>query len=223
MCMNPNRSSLLYFLPLLLSPTACYSLAEDVTPPPGYEYQSQVLSSPTDELTEVVYYPLVPPDPVEGAAIYAEKCTACHGQQGLGDGPQANQLPNPVAPIGDPALARQSKPNEWYRIITDGNIERYMPPFVSLTERQRWDVVAYVYTLGSSSAQDKLGHELYQENCAACHGVTGQGDGPDGMDFAQKPFNFTDQALMADHSAAALFEGMTHSDELGTLDFESQF
>ena len=96
----------------------------------------------------------------------------------MGDGPQASKLANPVAAIGSPDLARQAKPVEWYNIVTNGEMNLFMPPFSgSLSDRQRWDVIAYVFTLGSSSQAVQQGESIYTEQCAACHGASGRGDG----------------------------------------------
>ena len=214
--MKLPRTLLLSPLLLLLFLSGCYSLAEDVTPPPGYEYQ---LPPPTED---TMYYPLVPPDPEAGAALYAQNCAACHGVRGLGDGPQASQLPNPVAPIGDPALARQSHPSEWFRTITEGRLDRYMPPFLSLTERQRWDVLAYVYTLSAGPDVVAQGQELYQATCAACHGVTGRGDGVEAASLATPATDFTDQRWMAERSPDDLIQGMAHPGSPDVDDFASQ-
>lgn len=192
---------------LFLFTSACYSLAEDVTPPPGYEY---VPAPPTQD---IMYYPLVPPDPVAGQVIYVEKCQPCHGEYGLGDGPDANNLPNPVAPIGAPELARQSYPGEWFRILTEGRIERFMPPFTSLSERQRWDVLAYVYTLSAPAESLARGEELFQAHCANCHGPAGLGDGVEAANFAESMPSFGDQLLMSERSKADLFEGMAHPNQ----------
>ena len=159
---------------MTLSITACYSLAEDITPPPGYVFETP---RPSIAPTDVMYFPLMPPNPEVGEAIYMEKCAPCHGETGLGDGPEANDLPNPVAPIGDPDLARQRTPEDWFRMVTNGNIDRFMPPFLSLTERQRWDVVSYAFTLSLGEDTLKNGEQLFQDNCARCHGDSGQGDG----------------------------------------------
>ncbi|MFQ5617018.1 MAG: c-type cytochrome, partial [Anaerolineales bacterium] len=209
---------LLALLALLLTLSACYSLAEDITPPPGYEYQPPPQSAPP---TDVTYYPLVPPNPTAGAAIFAEKCAPCHGEGGLGNGPEANDLPNPVIPIGDSAPARQSLPGEWYRTVTEGRIDFYMPPFMSLTERQRWDVVAYAYTLSMDTESVALGRERYQAYCADCHGESGRGDGARAAAFTQSVTDFTDQALMSKRSAKDLFEGIAHAAE-DVPDFASQ-
>ncbi len=193
-------------VPLFLSLAGCYSLAADITPPPNYQSQ---LRTPT----EAVRYPLMAPDPVAGAAIYADKCAACHGEEGLGDGPQANELPNPVAPIGDPALARQASPAAWYQIVSEGNIDRYMPPFISLSERQRWDVLAYVYSLSTDQATLESGSQVYQANCAECHGEAVEG--------TESAPALTTPASMAAQSANELFASIPHSAESGAPDFET--
>jgi mono/diheme cytochrome c family protein len=204
-------------LPLLaaLSLSACYSLASDITPPPGYIYTTPIPSSPP---TEVMYFPFMPPDPQAGAAIYADKCVDCHGPAGFGDGPAAADLPNPVAPIGDPDLAMQHTPEDWFRMVTEGNIERYMPPFTSLTERQRWDVVAYAFTLSTSPETVLEGELLYNETCAACHGPAGAGDGPDAAVLAALLPDFTDQSVMAERSLNDLIAGLAHPEVDGLAD-----
>jgi len=192
----------LVVLALLLS--ACsFSLAEDITPPPNY-------TPPPPSATPQPVFPLTSPDPAKGQAIYAEKCAPCHGDTGLGDGPQAAQLPNPPAAIGDPTVARQSTPAVWFRIVTQGNLDRFMPPFAnSLTDGQRWDVLAYVYSLSMDAESLARGEQVYQQNCAACHGEGGQGDGPQATSLSATPADFTDQAFMAQHSAQALFSVVT--------------
>ena len=202
--MKPSFFILLLFA-LLLS--ACsFSLAEDITPPPG----SEQLPMPSRQPVEIngPLYPLVPPNPGDGQAIYAEKCAPCHGVEGLGDGAQAAQLPNPVAPIGDSEFARGSTPAEWYTQVTQGNLEKFMPPFNSLSDRQRWDVVAYSFSLSDTPTVVEGGAELYQVNCARCHGDQGQGDGPDAASLSTPPADLTNQAFMVEKSAADFFQGM---------------
>jgi mono/diheme cytochrome c family protein len=203
----PRLSLIARLLVLLLSVfllSACsFSLAADITPPPGSNVQ---VSQPTRAPLSGPLYPLVAPNPASGEAIYPEKCAPCHGPSGQGDGPQASQLPNPVAPIGSAELARQSTPADWFAVVTQGNLEKFMPPFNSLSAGQRWDVIAYVYSLSSSDETLALGRELYQENCASCHGELGQGDGADAASLSTPATDFTDQEWMSTRSAAQLFE-----------------
>lgn len=201
-------------LPLLLISAwllgACsFSLAEDITPPPGSE-QMPVIGSTQPAQVSGPLYPLVPPDPENGRSIYAEKCAPCHGVQGLGDGPQASQLPNPAAPIGTSELARQSTPAEWYTIVTSGNLERFMPPFASLSDSERWDVVAYTFSLSMSEAELELGAELYDADCASCHASDGRGDGPAADDLDTEVPDLTDQETVSQRSSADFFNAVSN-------------
>lgn len=154
--------------------SACnFSLASDITPPPGY-------TSPTPMPTLGALVPAAAPDVQQGAAIFSQNCAACHGDKGLGDGPQSMQLPVTVPGIGLPEVASQASPADWYKTVTQGNLDRYMPPFVgALSDQQRWDVIAYAFTLHTTPQQLAEGQQLFQANCSNC---------------AAK---FTDQARMA--------------------------
>jgi len=153
------RIAILILLATLLS--ACnLTLAEDVTPPPGY-------IAPTPMPT-LVLVPSQMPNVANGEAIYFEKCAACHGATGLGDGPQGIQLGVTVPAFALPEIARPASPAAWYTIVTRGKIERFMPPFASLNDQERWDVVAYIMTLHTSEEQIAQGKEIFEANCADC-------------------------------------------------------
>lgn len=203
------RKFIIPFL-LLVILTGCASLSEDITPPPGAQMPAQPQVTPTEELP---VFPMLPPDPARGQSIYAEKCAPCHGVTGLGDGPDASELPNPVPPLGSPDLARQSAPADWYLMVSNGNLERYMPPFKSLTVPERWDVIAYAFSLSMSDDQLQRGQELYVQNCVDCHGENGQGDGRKTGELSASPVDFTDQSFMGMMSEADLFETITNGEE----------
>jgi mono/diheme cytochrome c family protein len=194
---------LLFLLPFLAG--CSFSLAADITPPPGSEVRAPVQTQPP---VSSAAFPLMAPDPGAGASIYADKCTPCHGSTGKGNGPQAGQLPNQPSPLGSPEFARQASPAGWYRIVTQGNLERFMPPFTGLTDRQRWDVVAYAFTLSTSPEQVARGRQIYQENCVACHGVGGKGDGIEAAGLTASPPDFTSQEWMAEKTGAQLFQAI---------------
>lgn len=205
------------FLVLWLS--ACsFSLAADVTPPPGYQPAS--LGAAPAPATSGPLYPMVPPSPEQGAAIYAEKCAPCHGTTGLGDGPSAAQLPNPVTALGSVEVARAATPAQWFTVVSRGNLERFMPAFQSLSDRQRWDVVAYALRLSLTSSSLEQGAALYAENCAICHGEGGKGDGPRSAGLA---LDFTNQELMAKKSLADLYQGILQGHGENMPAFAQQF
>jgi len=157
-------SNIIFIIFAALMLAACnMTLAQDVTPPPGYV-------QPTPVPTQGPLYPQAAPNVANGALIYAEKCAPCHGENGLGDGEQGRQLPLPVAAFGLPEIAYKASPASWYLTVTLGNIERYMPPFTSLTDQERWDVVAYVSTLSTTPGQVEAGRSLYAQRCLECHG-----------------------------------------------------
>src|SRR5512144_1845979 len=154
-------------IPLLLTAatillSACnFSLAEDVTPPPGYV-------SPTPAPTLGPLYPAQAPSTQNGALIFAEKCAPCHGTTGMGDGQKGIQLGVTVPAFGLPEIARPASPAQWYTTVTRGNMERFMPPFASLSNQERWDVVAYAMTLHTSEEQIAKGKQLFEVNCTNC-------------------------------------------------------
>ncbi len=112
------------------------------------------------------------PNAPAGEAVYAEKCAPCHGSSGMGDGAQASGLSVPPAKLGDPAVARAAVPTDWYQVVTQGRMDRFMPPFgPSLSDQQRWDVVAYALSLSASAEHRARGKTLYEaQQCAQCHG-----------------------------------------------------
>ncbi|MBN2115171.1 MAG: c-type cytochrome [Anaerolineales bacterium] len=173
------RSAIIVILTILLS--ACnFTLAEDVTPPPGY-------IPPTPMPTLGPLFPAQAPGTQNGSLIYAEKCAACHGATGMGDGEQGIQLGVTVPAFGLPDVARPASPAQWYTTVTRGNMERFMPPFMSLNDQERWDVVAYAMTLHMSEQELAKGKELFEANCANC------------------PTNFfTDQSQMSELSEVEL-------------------
>ncbi len=141
---------------------ACnFTLAADVTPPPGYV-------APTAAPTLGPLFPASAPDIENGAMIYVEKCAPCHGATGLGDGPDGKQLPVTVAALALPETAHKANPAAWYTMVSQGNLDRFMPPFVSLSEQERWDVVSYAFTLHATAEQVELGKSLFEENCTDC-------------------------------------------------------
>jgi mono/diheme cytochrome c family protein len=158
--MNLRHAIILAVMTILLA--ACnMTLAADVTPPPGYV-------SPTPMPTLGPLYPPSAPDIQNGATIYAEKCAPCHGATGLGDGEQGKQLPVTVAAFALPETARKASPAQWFTTVTQGNLDRFMPPFTSLNEQQRWDVVSYALTLHTTAEEIEKGKNILKANCSDC-------------------------------------------------------
>ena len=92
----------------------------------------------------------------------------------------------------------------------------------ALTESQRWDVVASIWQFNTTLESLANGQQLYAQNCAACHGENGVGDGVFADDLAasgeasmqtmtgagnmtmQSPVDFTNPTRMLGASPALL-------------------
>jgi mono/diheme cytochrome c family protein len=207
--MKKLTHTFLYLILVLLLSACSFSLAEDITPPPGLQQQQPSAGQTQPAAVSANTYPLLPPNPANGKTIYSENCSPCHGDTGLGNGPQAAQLPKSPAALGSPDLARKSTLAGWYQMVTQGNIQNFMPPFSSLTDGQRWDVVAYAFTLSAPQATIDQGKQLFQANCARCHGDSGKGDGPDAAGLTNPPQDFSKLETMATKSEADFFSAIT--------------
>ncbi len=196
--------SIIFLSSLLIG--AC-SLAEEVTPPPNYTPLPAATSQASTDSTGL--FPLVQPDAANGAAIFAEKCAPCHGDTGQGNGSKASSLPNPPTALSSPDIARQAVPAQWYTAVTQGKMDQYMPPFSSLTDSQRWDVVSYAYSLSLPAQEISQGAGLYTEKCANCHGASGKGDGPDAASLSPAPPDFTQQQYAAQKSSQDFYQAIS--------------
>jgi mono/diheme cytochrome c family protein len=157
--------------------SAC-SLAEDITPPPG-ALPPAALTSPA--MVSPVPSEAGPPQAIDlnrGASLYSDHCAPCHGPSGKGDGPLAAQFSSPVPALADPQVSRLASPSQWFALVTNGDLQQFMPPFRGvLTAEERWDVTYYALALGSSSLNLTEASSIYAQQCASCHGSEGKGDG----------------------------------------------
>ncbi len=163
----------------------------------------------------------------EGAQVYARYCVGCHGERGDGKGPAADMLLVKPRDFTKGIFKFRSTPSgalptddDLYRVLRRGVYRTSMPDWTLLSERERHAVIEYVKTFfpeweargaGSPIAIPRApawlggaesvrrGKEVFELlECTACHGATGQGDGPSARTLEpdvwgnpQKPFNFT--------------------------------
>ena len=59
--------------------------------------------------------------------------------------------------------------------------------------------------VGVTPQELKSAAQLYQQNCAPCHGKTGASNGPAAESLPQKPANFTDETIMRRVTDGELF------------------
>jgi mono/diheme cytochrome c family protein len=85
------------------------------------------------------------------ADIYAEKCAACHGDTGKGDGPAGQAMQPPPQPFSS---ALKGKSDSWIAtVITKGGpavgMTPAMPPHPTLSDDQVKELIQYIKQLKS--------------------------------------------------------------------------
>jgi mono/diheme cytochrome c family protein len=79
-----------------------------------------------------------------------------------------------------------------------------------------------VITWGSSAVRAADGKAVFDSRCAACHGATGQGDGPGAAIFKTKPQKFTDPAFWQGNPDQKIHQAITMGyKQMGKMDLSS--
>ncbi len=142
-----------------------------------------------------------------GEALFATNCASCHGAGGAGDGPSAqSQLPHPTN-LKDTRFSTEALA----AAVVRGVPATAMPGFPNLSaddlravvtfSQQLFDAAAAPRSLPPATGEHVQAKSLYAQNCLACHGATGGGDGPLAATAPRPPANF--QLIQPARSAAA--------------------
>ena len=86
----------------------------------------------------------------DGARIYHERCSGCHGEQGLGDGPAADAL------VPRPKNFRESRDRTLEQIVAfvkKGKTGTMMPPFDGVLTDAEMDAVSRVVQRFAAAAK----------------------------------------------------------------------
>ena len=145
-----------------------------------------------------------PSSVARGKDLYLQECAACHGLTGNGDGARVKEINVTPSDLSNPSVHNQSDGALFWK-ISEGKSP--MLPFrMRFSEKERWMIVNYLRTLAvrptgrvsagksaietnaqqivqsnalaADSSSMARGKELYVQECAACHGSAGKGDGP---------------------------------------------
>jgi putative heme-binding domain-containing protein len=113
-----------------------------------------------------------PTDVAQGKKLYGGRCAGCHGPLGNG-GKGAN--------LALPSLTRAQSDLGLYRVIRYGIPETEMPAH-NMTQREIWQIAAYVRVLGASSEDRATGDAARgraifsgKGRCLQCHAVGTEG------------------------------------------------
>ncbi len=117
-----------------------------------------------------------------------------------------------ISQFTKPDFYRANSPYQLFEALASSN----------LSESEKWDVVIYIWQLNTTPEALTNGRVLYAQNCAACHGENGAGDGVFADDLArageaslqtmngatdmsmQTPVDFTDSRRVLGASPALL-------------------
>jgi mono/diheme cytochrome c family protein len=158
-----------------------------------------------------------------GKELYFRYCWGCHGFRGNGDGENAQYLNILPRNFVQATFKCRSTPTgtlptdeDLFHAIERGFNNSNMPSWITLTDQNRADLIAFVKTFSPRWTTDKPGvpitippepkltvesikhgGELFQKlECWKCHGQEGRGDGPsastltDNNDQPIRPYNF---------------------------------
>ena len=103
-----------------------------------------------------------------GLLLFADRCANCHGPAGGGDGDMVTRLPAPPRPFNDGDYTRQAVPASMFLAITNGNLDKGMPPFGPtssnvVAEADRWNLIAAIFAFGASPEAIARGQQLFAE------------------------------------------------------------
>ncbi|MDH1441506.1 FTR1 family protein [Pseudomonas sp. GD03721] len=115
---------------------------------------ARALGARLAEFYQVSLTPVLTPDPQRGAPLYAQHCSVCHGDTGLGDGPAGIGLEPAPANLRDTARMDRLSLYDLYNTLGLGIEGTDMPAFADqLDERQRWDLASYIASFTATAAQ----------------------------------------------------------------------
>ena len=134
------KSIVSFLLPLALLPLL--GASQELHPPTPHRHpEAQKLKNPI---------PSDGPSIEEGRKLYLRHCASCHGPSGKGDGSMALAGGTP-ANLTDETWDHGSSDGEIFVVIRDGTSSDMEPYKDRLTEKQMWQLVNYIRSLGPKS------------------------------------------------------------------------
>ena len=134
------KSIVSFLLPFALLPLP--GASQELHPPTPHRHpEAQKLKNPI---------PSDGPSIEEGRKLYLRHCASCHGPSGKGDGSMALAGGTP-ANLTDETWDHGSSDGEIFVVIRDGTSSDMEPYKDRLTEKQMWQLVNYIRSLGPKS------------------------------------------------------------------------
>jgi len=78
-----------------------------------------------------------------GAFLFADHCAKCHGSDALGRGKHPS--------LRSDRVQVQATPGDLFWLLKNGNLRRGMPTWSAMPEPSRWQIIAYLKSLGPAA------------------------------------------------------------------------
>ena len=82
-----------------------------------------------------------------GRLLFEQKCVLCHGVRADGNGVRNKGLSAKPASFASPGWRGSATPLSVYEVLSEGKRGTSMPAWPTLTDDQKWDVIAYVLSV----------------------------------------------------------------------------
>jgi mono/diheme cytochrome c family protein len=146
-----------------------------------------------------------------GAELFQQDCAACHGTAGRGDGLVGQVLLRKLKNLASNRFSTQLLS----KILWNGKRGTAMPSWRTLPQGDLTALAAYVETLHQTPSADQVtpealqhGNQIFLQNCAPCHGVSGDGKGTAAATLIPEPANFKLKQPDFDYILQVLSDGI---------------
>lgn len=116
----------------LLTLLALSGCRADEQPSPSSEIEVPVSRLSSDEARE------------RGRALFVKNCAICHGKRADGRGPRSRSLARRPTDFTSAHWRARTDASEIFRVLNEGVRGTSMPAWPTLSDDQKWDVIAYV-------------------------------------------------------------------------------
>jgi high-affinity iron transporter len=86
-----------------------------------------------------------------GRELFADKCALCHGKRADGNGVRSKGLSRRPTAFTNPEWRASTSPMAVFKVLSEGKRGTSMPAWPTLSDDQKWDVVAYVLSVAEDS------------------------------------------------------------------------
>jgi len=82
-----------------------------------------------------------------GRVLFIEKCSLCHGERADGNGARREGLSGKPINFHNRDWRANTTPIAVFQLISEGKRGTSMPAWPTLSEEQKWDIIAYVLSV----------------------------------------------------------------------------